>query len=322
MSRNLRCANGMTLIELVVVVAVLGLLLALLGPGLQAARQQSGRSGCLDNLRAIGAATQAYALDDPKEFIMPIHQMMRRQTRNIFRGSCWGWRHANWFVWGGKTCTERYFCVCADDRPACGPILGLAGSNAEVYAAETRPLNPYVPGLETYHCPADVGYPDTPWVGDSPSSNAERVCFDTLGNSYRGSLFCYIDDTRAFTMGPWGHRLSTLYELERLVLLGDPLFFSMIGFAGNQPFSGWHGDVDNVLYCDGSARPTPSILLVPTNIREYEEFKDEVGPYFGLISRGVGFNFDCYPTPGARIWGNVPFGGDDWPFADYQDNME
>ncbi|MEN0109617.1 MAG: DUF1559 domain-containing protein [Planctomycetota bacterium] len=52
---------GLTLVELMVVVAVLGVLASLLLPAVQAARGAARRTGCLSQLREIGVATRLYA---------------------------------------------------------------------------------------------------------------------------------------------------------------------------------------------------------------------------------------------------------------------
>lgn len=57
-------AHGFTLIELLVVVGVMALLMALLLPGLTAARQSARKSACLAGLRQIGLAVQSYAHDN------------------------------------------------------------------------------------------------------------------------------------------------------------------------------------------------------------------------------------------------------------------
>ncbi len=59
----LRKRAGLTLIELMVVVGVIGLLIALILPAVQAAREAARRAQCVTNLRQIGIAMHSYESD-------------------------------------------------------------------------------------------------------------------------------------------------------------------------------------------------------------------------------------------------------------------
>jgi len=344
--RNQR--RGFTLIELLVVVAIIALLISILLPALQRAKEQAKRAMCLSNLKSIGNATQAYANIDPKELVIPIHQMMVQDCGPIFLGTKWGHRCANWFTWGGSNGRKLFLVKTGGDRPGSGVMVGHPNSRSKVYHARTRPLNIYMYGdkitddeafkLNLFQCPSDEGYPESPLVDDSPSYNAARSCYETLGNSYRASLFCFMPDggsyNGAFALGPWGHRLSTLPETGRLIQMGEPTFFNMIGRDDGTTnpdavlLYGWHKRfmTDNLLYCDGSARSSDA--------RGHETvpaLQPEIGSNVRLTSRGSSWRFDTYPTPGARIFGNAlpwipPFNGlgdvNRWPFVGYQNNLD
>ncbi len=56
----MRSSNAFTLVELLTVIAIVGVLVALLLPAVQAARESSRRQTCQSNLRQIGIALQCY----------------------------------------------------------------------------------------------------------------------------------------------------------------------------------------------------------------------------------------------------------------------
>ncbi len=354
--------KAFTLIELLVVVAIIALLIAIMLPGLSGAREQARKARCLANLSQIAQATQAYAHDE-NDLIVPIHQSMVADTGGGFSeqdngtaGDRWLWRTAMWFAFGGRSTTQQFRTT--DDG---GPVL----DDDSPFAAATRPLNRYVYGesdlraprengriiptgtayrMPLFRCPSDSGYPLSELVDDSPPANSDRLCYDTLGSSYRASLNTLIlgDGPRylgAFSMGPWGQKLSALPNPARLVLLGEPLFFNVIGVDDFVYFDeddsktavlmrGWHRTLrfSNLAYCDGSARWTradgaeamPPDLVAPALGGDY--------PY---TSRGDRWQLDVYPSPGARIAGPAPrdwgfLSGPDlnrWPFRSHVSNL-
>ncbi len=330
-----------TLIELLVVVAIIALLIAILLPALNGARGGAQRTVCLANLSSIGKSIAQYTAEDDKEHAFPVSPSILDTTISS-QLDLW----VSWWAWGGRN-GQTVFSALPGGLG--GFTINDDDTNGRKWAARNRPLNRYIYGSYTeqeandmpaFACPSDTGYPKVVGQGggildDFPNAMRGVPLYDVLGNSYRGSFY-RMGHIPAFTLSPFGHRTSSLLHASTLVLLGEPLFFNMLGSNGvaldpgeSRPLVemiGWHKRLmtDNLLFVDGSARPTTATQSIPAAPADYPDVGDVT-----LFLRGPDWRLECYPTPGAhmRPRGAQPAGsllnefGGKWPVRNYQNLM-
>ena len=331
--RNGYRRRAISWLDLLVALAIIALLIAIMLPSLARARQQAKRAVCMSNLKSLVMASHAYAVDDQRELILPMHMQMVQPTER------WYWKTVNAFAWGGRSAPHA-LQLSESESVYLNDIAGQGrGTPGAAYAASTRPLNRYVYGdltgeetmdLKMYQCPADRGYPANAAVEDAPPANAGRSCYDTLGNSYRANLLAlYGERGQACAVSPWGHRISAVQNPSRIVLYAEPLFIRGTmrdgeGRFSAMAFTGWHGKeaADNVAFLDGSVRRT-----TVDRMAEFEtvtlEAMSTLPKNAEFLIRGNRFQMDVYPTPAARIWGKweelsnfEAYSREHWPFTE------
>jgi prepilin-type N-terminal cleavage/methylation domain-containing protein len=86
--RRRLCYGGFTLVELLVSIAIIGLLVALLIPAVQAAREAGRRGQCVNNLRQIGVALSDY---HDRALSLPSGYISNFDSAGDDSGPGWGW---------------------------------------------------------------------------------------------------------------------------------------------------------------------------------------------------------------------------------------
>lgn len=153
-------ADGLTIVELLTVIAIIGILASLLLPAFSGALNRTRETACLNNLRQIGLSTRFYMDDNEKKFPPPY-------VRDLDPVSgLWGSK-PTLFALGGKDPKPGHF---ADSFPS----------------SKYRPLYSYQGNPEIFRCASDRGHRARPQLLICPPYHeyAERSMWETIGSSY------------------------------------------------------------------------------------------------------------------------------------------
>jgi len=246
--------SAFSLIELLVVMAIISVMTAILLPALTRAREQGRIASCLSNMKQVGTGLIMYMQDSSEQvpWINPHPQ-------------------ATWvspFAWGGFVAPtpSNYF-----------------GNDVDyvLHPAESRPLNPYIaPGanggdvIPTYICPSDnfapfarsnTGGQGGRWFTTAEWSSDTNAAWKGAGNSYAVNWWWmnYYYPSGSWTIdqiAPLSHKLikrnlggqGSAFVVATEATMHALLADARAGAGGAQS-SGWHGNFSrhSLLFFDG-----------------------------------------------------------------------
>lgn len=156
---NARKRRGFTLVEVLLVIAIVGTLIALLLPAIQAARETARRSSCCNNLRQIAVALQSF---HAAKQVFPEGYASQVDANGNDLGPGWGW-------------AIRIFPY-TEERPLVGALTLSQPISSAANSARTTQVPLFI-------CPSDPV--ETTWTAYSLQNGAPGapIC-DVAGANY------------------------------------------------------------------------------------------------------------------------------------------
>ena len=225
--------RAFTLLELLVVIAVIAILASMLLPELSKAKQRAQMIKCLSNLHQVGIAMNFY-LDDNRDMFPPTQVSQYDST--VAANSPADYVHANFL--GGNDPLPEF--------------------KAGIPPATNRLLNPYVPAGEAWHCPADRGI-----------QNFKPTCFGAVGNDYRFNGYLFGDYENAHVAEDPVYNLGLKKEAwppdpSRFILMHEHAAYPWFANTPNYQITSWHGASNpGKMYGPTTFKQDPDRLVSP-----------------------------------------------------------
>ncbi len=225
--------KAFTLVELLIVIAIIGILMAVILPNFVGGRESARAAVCLANMKNLGNACQVYGM---AESFYPragsCEELVPKSAKNIKKSVSYYYELPGWISWYSK----GNYPNGSRTSPASNPLVGLYEAEGEKtrYALEHGTIWSYVGrNSKTYVCPSHV---------KAMNEKKTRPHWSYLMNVYFGKNFTKpIPKSGADTIR---YRSSVVRSDRRLLFAEIPF----MGYSSWNPTgSGASADTDAVL---------------------------------------------------------------------------
>ncbi|QEH37791.1 Type II secretion system protein G precursor [Aquisphaera giovannonii] len=237
MPRRHAPVRGFTLIELLVVISIIGVLIALLLPAVQAAREAARRAQCTNNLKQLALAAHNY---ESANGCFPMGSPVKVATYSA------GWIKAGEYDWGHS------LFVAMLPQMEQGPLFNAVNFSVNIELAENMTI--HRSQIQTLLCPSD----NLGWQTDEPTQWANYAGFRVTHGSYSGctgtwshwkddprtapSLATLVAQDNGIFYANSRTRLADVTDgTSNTILLGERATFDRFRSFSNWWFSGWNG---------------------------------------------------------------------------------
>ncbi|HMN39697.1 MAG TPA: prepilin-type N-terminal cleavage/methylation domain-containing protein [Phycisphaerales bacterium] len=265
MTHESRRWRGFSLIELLIVIAIIALLVGLLLPALRKARMAAWMSISLGNMRSIGQASGAYQNENKGRLpIVPTGVPVPTIINGWVPFTSWGKFPGTFWTQSGGI-----FDIAPDSRPL-NPFLypDRLPTRQEALSDATLRKKFQMPMLRD---PSDkIGHQQNwnayaPTFGQSLENPDRSTCYDDTGTSYLWQAKWFFQTnryvgnnwTKAFRLGTERLRMSDSFSPSRMVWANDENTDITINqVSDNAKIKNGYGDINRgiVLFLDGHAK--------------------------------------------------------------------
>lgn len=229
-----RRSSAFTLIELLTVIAIIGILAAILVPTVSKVRATAQKSVCASNLRQVGIAMLAYTMDNKAGGIPGYYKITDKGGTQTFYGigTASGATSPQWYADNGE-----------GTRSLPGQLLPYLAKRPQVSGSTWGVISVFV-------CPANTATADTINVKDgiAPSYAMSLKVKATEGGSIKIKRPFAYDGKRSVSMGEIVSPRTAVALFDT-----DQEFVTLVGTSAisNAAASSVHNETRNVLFFDG-----------------------------------------------------------------------